>query len=287
MTTPLIDAHTHIFPPDIKNNRDRYLGADLWFRRLYQQTHHRLASGDDLILSMDKSGLDASVAFGFAWRDAGLCRAHNDYILDVAASSEGRIIPFCVTPPADIDFSLQELERCHTLGAIGVGELFPQGQGWNLSDSSAIRLFVDMVRNLNMALLIHTSEPLGHNYAGKDRTTTAPAIWNLIDATEGAVPIILAHWGAAIAIHELMPEIHARTQNVFYDSSTSHLLYNARIYKVMAGLAPGRILFGSDYPLISQATALRHAKQSNLRSDELAEFLGGTAAKMGLYSTET
>jgi predicted TIM-barrel fold metal-dependent hydrolase len=286
MKTHRIDTHTHIFPPDITNNRDRYLGADLWFRRLYQKTRHRLASGDDLIQSMDKSGLDASVTFGFAWRDAGLCRDHNDYVLDVAASSKGRIIPFCVTPPTDIDFSVQELERCHALGAVGVGELFPQGQGWNLSDSTAVQLFVDIAKDLNMVLLVHTSELLGHNYAGKDSTTTAPAIWKLVEATEGTMPIILAHWGIGMAIHELMPEINARTQNVFYDSSASHLLYNSSIYEVMAKLAPGRTLFGSDYPLISQATAIRHATDSNLQADELSSLFGGAASKIVTQSME-
>ena len=287
MTTPRIDTHTHIFPPDIAEHRDRYFGADLWFRRLYQNGRHKLATGEALIASMDNGGVDASVAFGFAWRDAGLCQMHNDYILDAAASSNGRIIPFCVAPPSDIDFCVQEVERCYARGAVGVGELFPQGQGWNLFDRTRVHQFVDVAKHFRMVLLVHTSELLGHNYPGKDSTTTAPAIWTLIDATEGAIPVILAHWGIGLAIHELIPEIHKQTENVFYDSSASHLVYNQKVFHVMSSLAPGKLLFGSDYPLINQAQALRHAENSKLNPSDLADLLGGTAARIGLTSSRT
>ena len=287
MTTPRIDTHTHIFPPDIAKHRNHYLGADLWFRRLYLNRRHKLANGQDLLTSMDDAGIEASVAFGFAWRDAGLCRMHNDYVLDTAASSNGRIIPFCVAPPNDIDFCVQEVERCSSRGALGIGELFPQGQGWNLSDGNLVRLFVDIAKHFRMIMLVHTSELIGHNYPGKDRTTTAPAIWNLIDATEGAIPVILAHWGIGLAIHELIPEINKKTENVFYDSAASHLVYNPKIFRVMSSLAPGKLIFGSDYPLIGQAQALRHAENSNLNPIDLENLLGSTAANIGLISPKT
>ena len=58
MTTPRIDAHTHIFPPDIAKHRNHYLGADLWFRRLYLNRRHKLANGQDLLKSMDDAGIN-------------------------------------------------------------------------------------------------------------------------------------------------------------------------------------------------------------------------------------
>ena len=196
-----IDVHTHIVPPDVVRGRRRYSQADLWFGRLYRNERRVLASADDLRRSMRRAGLAASVAFGFAWRDPGLCRANNDYVLDAVAASNddgGQVIPFCVVPPGDLDFAAAEMERCRARGAVGVGELFPQGQGWNLNDRSAVRSFMDTVRSLGLILTVHTSEPVGHTYPGKD-STTPDAIWSVIEAAEGEVPIILAHWGGGLA----------------------------------------------------------------------------------------
>ena len=279
-----IDVHTHVVPPDVVNGRRRYSQADVWFGRLYRNERRVLATADDLRRSMRRAGFGASVAFGFAWRDPGLCRANNDYVLQAAAASNdpgSRVLPFCVVPPGDVDFAAAEMERCQALGAVGVGELFPQGQGWNLNDRSAVRSFMDTVRSLGLILTVHTSEPVGHAYPGKD-STTPDAIWSMIEAAEGEVPIILAHWGGGLAFYELMPEVHQQAQNVYYDSSASHLLYRPDIFRVMGQLAPGRVLFGSDYPLIRQTRALRLASEAGLPPDDLAALLGGNARHLGL-----
>ena len=280
----LVDVHTHIVPPDVVKGRRRYSQADIWFGRLYRNERRVLATEENLRRSMRRAGLAASVAFGFAWRDPGLCRANNDYVLDAAAARNqggGRIFPFCVVPPGDPDCAAAEMERCQAFGAVGVGELFPQGQGWNLNDRSTVRSFIDAVRRLGLILTVHTSEPVGHDYPGKDSTTPA-SIWALIEAAEGDVPIILAHWGGGLAFYELMPEIRQQAQNVYYDSSASHLLYRPEIYRVMSRLAPGRVLFGSDYPLIRQTRALRLAREAGLMADDLGALLGGNARRLGL-----
>ncbi|MCY3749553.1 MAG: amidohydrolase family protein [Chloroflexi bacterium] len=282
-----IDVHTHIVPPDVVNGRRRYSQADLWFGRLYRNERRVLATADDLRRSMCRAGLAASVTFGFAWRDPGLCRVNNDYVLEAAAASNPgsrQILPFCVVPPGDLDFAIAEMERCRALGAVGVGELFPQGQSWNLNDRSAVRSFMDTVRTLGLILTVHTSEPVGHAYPGKDSTTPS-AIWSVIEAAEGEVPIILAHWGGGLAFYELMPEVQQQAQNVYYDSSASHLLYRPAIYRLMSQLAPGRVLFGSDYPLIRQTRAIRLAREAGLPANERAALLGGNARRLGLVDT--
>ena len=277
---PVIDVHTHIVPPEVRAKREHFRQADLWFRRLYTNRAYALADADDLLTSMTQCGLDASVAFGFAWRDPGLCRTNNDYVLERAAGSGGRIIPFCVVPPENLDFAAGEIARCRNMGAVGVGEIFPEGQAWNLVDGEKTRAFVDIAREFGMAITLHTSEPIGHTYAGKDRTALRE-LWSVVEASQGDIPIILAHWGGGLAFYELMPEIHEYAQNVFYDSSASHLLYDQRVYELMTSLAPGRVLFGSDYPLIRQKHALRLIREATLSNDALAALLGGNAIGLG------
>ncbi len=65
----LIDFHTHLFPPDVRDHRERYCARDPWFNKLYSSARARMVSAEDLIAEMDASGVDASVAFSFGWTD--------------------------------------------------------------------------------------------------------------------------------------------------------------------------------------------------------------------------
>jgi len=42
----IIDAHTHIFPPAVSEDRDAYLRRDTTFRELYTNPKARIASAD-------------------------------------------------------------------------------------------------------------------------------------------------------------------------------------------------------------------------------------------------
>lgn len=279
--SPIIDAHTHVVPPEVAADRERFLEADLWFRRLYANPRRTLATADDAALEMARSGVTTTVAFGFAWRDPSLCVLNNDYILEQAAAHPESLVPYCVVSPSDLEFSIVEMERCRRRGAVGVGELFPEGQGWNLHDRGALREFIGAVRGLGLVLNLHVSEPAGHDYPGKDSTTPA-AIWPLIEMAGGEVPIVLSHWGGGAAFYELMPEVRDLTRQIYYDSAASHLLYLPHVFDVMARLAPGRILFGSDFPLMTQRRALRHVRAAGLDATVMAALLGGNARTLGL-----
>ena len=278
---PLIDTHTHVVPPEVVSDRDRYLDSDLWFRRLYTNPRRKLATAEDVVLEMSRACVETTVSFGFAWRDPSLCVLNNDYILEQAALNPCGLVPFCVVSPADLEFSIVEMERCSRNGAVGVGELFPEGQGWDLGDRGAVGAFINAVRDLGLILNLHVTEPVGHDYPGKDSTTPA-SVWPMIEMAGGEVPIILSHWGGGAAFYELMPEVRELARQLYYDSAASHLLYRPDVFHTMAGFAPDRILFGSDYPLITQRRALRHLRAANLAPDVLAGLLGRNATRLGL-----
>ncbi|MCJ7492217.1 MAG: amidohydrolase, partial [Dehalococcoidia bacterium] len=97
----IVDFHTHVFPPDICDDRNECLRLDPTFGLLYGRPDSRLATADDLLRSMDETRIDVSVVLNFAWQDSKLCRRTNDYILEAAAASGGRLIPFCLFAAGD------------------------------------------------------------------------------------------------------------------------------------------------------------------------------------------
>ena len=95
------------------------------------------------------------------------------------------------------------------------------------------------------------------------------------------MPLILAHCGGGFAFYELMPEVAALTEQVYYDTAAAAYLYRpAAVVARLQDLAPGRVLFGSDYRLLSQRRMLRYVREAGLPPEAAAAVLGGNAARL-------
>ena len=129
----LIDFHTHIFPPEIQQHRERYCARDHWFDSLYSNPRSRIATAEDLIGEMDETGVDVAVTFSFGWTDTGLIEETNDYVIDAMRRYPERIYGMAVLQPVADTHAIRELDRCARAGMIGMGELMPHGQGYKNS----------------------------------------------------------------------------------------------------------------------------------------------------------
>lgn len=272
----IIDAHTHIFPPEARDNRDEYLARDAAFRELYASPEARIATADELLASMDAAGIDWSVVCGFAWREAALCRRHNDYLLEAAAQSGGRLIPFCTVQPCE-DGARDELERCAARGARGLGELRPQQQGYGLVDSEEADLLAWGADAYDLALLFHASEPVGHVYPGK-ASLPLDQLGRFIADFPG-VTVIAAHWGGGLPFYALMPEVQQALARTYFDTAATGLLYRPDVYaRVVELVGAERMLFGSDFPLVPQERALQELREAPI-DDEARRLIQGENAR--------
>ena len=268
----IIDAHAHIFPPDVHEHRDEYLRRDATFRELYDNPKARIATAEELLASMDAAGIDRSVACGFAWRDAELCRRHNDYLLEVAAQSGGRLIPFCTVQPSDQD-ARDELKRWAARGARGLGELRPESQGYRLIDSGEADLLAWGADAYDLAVLFHASEPVGHIYPGK-AGLPVDQLYRFIADFPG-VTVIAAHWGGGLPFYALMPEVREQLSRVYFDTAATGFLYGPEIYlRGIELVGAEHILFGSDFPLVSQERAPQELREAPIDEEARRLILG-------------
>jgi predicted TIM-barrel fold metal-dependent hydrolase len=274
----LIDFHTHIFPPEICRQRERYCERDPWFGQLYSNPKANMARADDLIAEMDAAGVDISVSFSFGWSDPGLVHETNTYLLDAMRRYPGRIYGMAVLQPAAGDQALYELERCAQGGMIGLGELMPHGQGYKLSDVDLLRPVMEVVERYNLLVLSHCSEPIGHLYPGKG-DVALPDVIAFLTAFP-AVRFIAAHWGGGLPFYTLMPEIQRLTAGrVWYDTAATIYLYRPEIFSVVAEMVGAEyILFGSDYGLLRQGRVIEHIRQADLE-ERLQELILGENAR--------
>ncbi len=117
----IIDFHTHIFSPQVKKNRTRYVEADPSFALLYSRKEATLATADELIASMDEDGVDMSVILNIGWTTHELCVETNDYILESIARYPDRLIGFAAVQPQSTEAAVAEVERCVRGGIKGIG----------------------------------------------------------------------------------------------------------------------------------------------------------------------
>lgn len=280
----IVDAHTHIFPPEICRDPARFFARDAYFAELYGHPKARLATAERLIESMDANGVDVSVALNFGWRDPGLCAETNDYLIDAVRRYPGRLIGGGAVQPADPGRAAVEVARVTTAGLGGIGELMPDGQGFDPGDRSVIEPVAEAIDAAGGFLLLHSSEPVGHRYTGKGTVTPSVLERFLAVATADRYPrlrTILAHWGGGLPFYALMPEVRARLDRVWFDSAASPFLYRDEVFIAAIHLiGVDRILFATDFPLIGQRRFRERVQALPLTDADRGAILGGNAGRV-------
>ena len=275
----IIDFHTHIFPPWIEERRDEYLKRDSCFSLLYSQPKAKLVTAEELVASMDENGIDLSVALNIGWVSHELCLETNDYILDSVSHYPKRLIGFCSVQPKAGDAAIIELERCAKAGARGIGEMRSDVQGFDLADKTIMKPLVDAAMKHNLIFLTHSSEPVGHQYIGKGSIT--PDVLYSFILSFPDLKLVCAHWGGGLPFYALMPEVAKALTNVFFDTAATVFLYQPQIFPQVSDIiGSDKILFGSDYPLISQNRIMAQIQSLELAKKDKTKILGGNAQKI-------
>ncbi len=249
----IVDIHTHLVPPRLIAERGRLAASDEAFGEMYADPKARMATAEDLLASMDRAGVDVSVACGFWWRDPALAAEHAAYLVEAAHGSGGRILAFVPTPEA-------------VKGAAGIGEVRERTP--------------EDVPVSPLPVLIHGSEETGHTYPGKTGGLTPGALGRLI-AGRPEVRVIAAHWGGGFPFAALMPEVRAAIAGrVLFDSAASAYLYAPEVFRHVIDLAGlDAVAWGSDFPLRAQEVDRAYVEAALPDGHERVAVLGGNASR--------
>ncbi|UCG14932.1 MAG: amidohydrolase [Deltaproteobacteria bacterium] len=272
----MIDCHTHIFPPQVRNDREPFLKSDQAFRLLYNSAKARIIGAAAMVEQMDRNGVDRAVVFGFPWSDPDVMSRHNDYVGEAASRFSGRLLPFvCVNPL--LPSAAQEVDRCLAGGMRGAGELAFYTEPLDSGVVEILEPIASCCRTYQVPLMLHTNERVGHRYPGKAEASLK-AIYEIVRAYPEN-RFILAHWGGGIFVYELLKkEAREVLSRVAYDTAASPFLYDPMIYSVAVQIiGPKRILFGSDYPLISPDRYFQEMAAAGLTEEDQSRIKGRSA----------
>ena len=275
----IIDAHVHICPPEVRDNREVYLPDEPEFAAIYKDPKAKLVGATELIQTLDEQGVDKAVVFGFPWRKEDNFRLNNDYVLEAAQRFPDRLIPlacFDATHPQ----AMQETERCLQAGTRGVGELAFYSTGIDEQARQALIPLARLCAEAKALVSLHTNEPIGHAYPSKSPMTLSQ-LYSLLQATPDT-RWILAHLGGGLPFYAyLKKEVREVLTNVWFDTAAMPFLYRPKALGAMAeAVGLDKLLLGTDFPLLSPKRYFREFENSELDQKELQAVLGLNAAKL-------
>jgi predicted TIM-barrel fold metal-dependent hydrolase len=281
----LIDCHTHLFPPEIRNARELFFPDESAFELLYGDPRSRMIGTRELIAAMDAEGVDRAVVFGFPWRQAKTFKRHNDYIMEAVAAHPDRLIGLAcfdaLHPKA-----AEETRRGLDGGLAGAGELAFYEAGITAASLDKLAPTMDVCRARGVPVMLHTNEPVGHQYPGK-APNTLRQIYDLVRRFPDN-RIILAHWGGGLFFYHLLKkEVKAALRNVYYDTAATPYLYDPPIWSTACAIVGAeRILFGTDFPLLKPDRYLKDIEAAGVSADDRKRILGANAVELwGLASS--
>jgi len=275
----IIDAHCHILPASFPPRLAALRQQDATIASLFPTANPRMATAEGLIDAMNAAGVDRAVVMGLGWRTLEVAHEVNDYLIESVSRFPGRLTGFCSVNPAWGTAAVTELERCLAAGLRGLGELHADSQGFDITRRDQLAPLLGPLRERDLPVLVHASEPVGHQYPGKGHTTPDQLYRFIENFPENS--IICAHWGGGLPFYALMPEVPAALHNVYFDSAASPLLYRPEIFAAVSRLVgANRILFATDYPLLPHRRVMAQLEENHLETSEAAAILGENAQRL-------
>ena len=275
----LIDSHCHILPRRFIEQRSELLARDATLKTLFTKKRSPMAGAEALIDVMDQEEVSRAVVMGMGWTDLELAREANAYVADAVSRYPQRLTGFCSVNPAWGDEAVAEVERWAKTGSRGIGELHPDTQDFDITDGPGLAPLMEAARRLDLPVLVHASEPVGHSYPGKGKTTP-DRLYRFIQNFPKNT-IICAHWGGGLPFYALMPEVSEVINNVYFDTAASVLLYKPEVVSAVVDLVGAeKILFGSDFPLVHPRRLLPQIETSAIGRAAQEAILGGNAARL-------
>jgi predicted TIM-barrel fold metal-dependent hydrolase len=272
----IIDSHVHILPAVMRDARERLTELDPWFGVCHGGARS-IVTADELLATMDASGIDRSVCFGWPFADPAHCAEVNDHLIEVQRAHPDRLTCFATVSPARPG-AVDELRRCAGEGLRGTGELNADAQGFDL-DAAAIDEVAVACVELEVPMVLHCSEPVGHEYPGKG--TATPGLIASFALRHPALRLVCAHLGGGLPFYAHMPEIAELCRRLWFDTAAGPYLYTPAAYRTVADLCGAdRLLFGSDYPLLPARRYIDAFAQAEFSAAERAQVMGGNAAAL-------
>lgn len=173
-------------------------------------------------------------------------------IIEQCADHSGVLIPFASVDPRTGVQAVEQLRTLEAAGARGV-KLHPSLQGFVPNDQAYYPLYAEAQR-LGLPIVFHTGQTgIGAGLPGGHRIKlrySDPMLLDDVAADHPELTIIMAH--PSVPWQDSAISIATHKANVFIDlSGWSPKYFQPQLVRAINGLLKRKVMFGSDYPVIS------------------------------------
>lgn len=271
----VIDAEVHLLHPEAREPdfaRDR--GEPV---RKYIHEHPDFPLLENkmglpgLMSSMAESGIEQALIMGLPWRDQGIRKENNDYVLACAREHPGRFKALYIPDPLRPEQAVREIEALDQEFFAGI-KLIPSWQGV-AADDEALAPIWRAATAREMWAMVHTDHPF------RDAPDQPHRLLNLA-RNNPALKILAPHLGGLLCLYALLPEVKKLLSRVVFVSSVSATM---EFTAFAARVNPNNVIFGADFPFNhchDQITPLRAFDELGLPPSVAAGILGETARKL-------
>jgi uncharacterized protein len=262
----VIDVHTHAFPDHL---------APRAMAQLQAETDDIQAVLDgttgDLLRSMDRAGIDASVVASIATRP----EQFEPILRWSAAIRSPRLLPFPSVHPAAPDAPAQ-VRRIAAEGFRGL-KLHPYYQQFAVDEARMDPIYAAIAEG-GLVLLLHSGFDIAFP---RDRVADPARIWNVVQRFP-ELRVVAAHFGAWNDWEEVERRLLGRP--VYFDVSTCFdFMDRVQAERILKTHPADRLLFGSDSPWVDQQKTIADLRSFGLGAEVEARVLGANAqALLGL-----
>lgn len=248
----IIDSHCHIYPDGLAPKAvaavDRFYGG--------VPTSPLDGTVGCLLKSGDACGIERFVVHSVATTPHQV-PSINRFIAESAAASAGRFIPLG-TLHLDSNDLPGDFEALRALGLRGV-KLHPDIQGFDVDEPRAMAAF-ELCADAGLPVLVHTGDPR-FDHSNPNR------VKNVLRAFP-KLKFIGAHFGGW-SVWDDAVRLLADFPNMLVDSSSTFYAVTAeKAQELVRAWTPGRILFGTDYPMWSPQPDIDALMRMELSEEE-------------------
>ncbi len=278
-TLSAIDMHVHLevsasghdgLGPVLRAGADRYFGRKA-----------PLPSADEIAAYYRARSMAAVLFTVDAERTTGVASVPNDEVLAAARANPDVLIPFVSVDPGRGDAAIVEARRLIADGARGF-KLHPTLQGYASNDRLAYPLY-EVIEAAGLPVIVHTGHSgIGAGLPGGGGIRLRfgnPMDLDDVAADFPSLPIVLAHPSFPWQDEALSVALHK--PNVYIDLSgwlPRH--FPPQLVRYAGTLLADKVMFGSDYPLISPDRWLADFADLDIRDDVRPRILLRTAARL-------
>lgn len=259
MKRRIIDFHNHAFPEKIERKAVKHL------ERHYSIDIPQVGSIQALLASAESGGVNYLVLHASATHKSQVTSA-NDWIASLAKSDK-KIIGFGTLHP-DYEDCIGELKRIKKLGLRGL-KLHPDFQGFDVDDPKMDYIYEAL--EPEFPVLIHVGD--------ENLDSSSPQRLARVLDRFPHLTIVAAHLGGYSRWDEAQQYLVGK--DLYLDTSSSLWRLDANeAVNIIKNHGVDKILFGSDYPIVSHSEEIERFLALPLTEKERDKILWGNAARL-------